>query len=171
MQKTALLRNLENSYVVLIDSLESLPEGLIGKPLAPGKWSIGQHAAHLVLSTRPLNKALRMSKSGLNAAFGMKGERPERSVEAMVAEYGAALAKGLQAPARFVPEEIRDEQKNSLIADLRQELADLVSAIETWEESDLTDCVLPHPALGSLTVREMLFFTIYHTRHHTKTVA
>jgi uncharacterized damage-inducible protein DinB len=29
---------------------------------------------------------------------------------------------------------------------------------------------LPHPALGKLTVREMLFFTIYHNIHHVENV-
>jgi hypothetical protein len=29
---------------------------------------------------------------------------------------------------------------------------------------------LPHPLLGKLTVREMLFFTLYHQRHHVAVV-
>jgi hypothetical protein len=26
--------------------------------------------------------------------------------------------------------------------------------------------VLPHPLLGKLTIREMLYFTVYHGEHH-----
>ena len=37
-----------------------------------------------------------------------------------------------------------------------------------WSEKDLDKYKLPHPLLGKLTVREMLFFTIYHNEHHLK---
>jgi hypothetical protein len=29
---------------------------------------------------------------------------------------------------------------------------------------------LPHPLLGKLTLREMIYFTIYHVQHHHKLV-
>ena len=42
-----------------------------------------------------------------------------------------------------------------------------------WEddnilEKDLDFYVLPHPLIGKLTLREMLFFCIYHVQHHHK---
>ena len=168
MDKTTIHRHLETNYTNLIEWIESLPEGRLEIPLEPGKWSIGQHAAHLVLSTRPLNKALSMGKTELKAAFGMRGERPERSAEAMIADYKAVLSQGLQAPARFTPGEVLEAHKAGLLNDLRQELAHLQATLKTWEESDLSEYVIPHPALGTLTVREMLIFTIFHTEHHTK---
>jgi hypothetical protein len=30
--------------------------------------------------------------------------------------------------------------------------------------------ILPHPLLGKLTLREMLYFTLYHVEHHEKQV-
>jgi hypothetical protein len=36
------------------------------------------------------------------------------------------------------------------------------SALDRWR--------LPHPLLGRLTVREMLFFTLCHNRHHLEGV-
>ena len=30
---------------------------------------------------------------------------------------------------------------------------------------------MPDPALGQLTVREMLYFTLYHNLHHVRNVA
>jgi hypothetical protein len=38
--------------------------------------------------------------------------------------------------------------------------------MHTWSEDDLDNHRLPHPLLGKLTVREMLFFTLYHIQHH-----
>jgi uncharacterized damage-inducible protein DinB len=171
MDKTTILLQLENRYARLIELIESLPEGRLEQAPEPGKWSTGQHAAHLVLSTRPLNKALRMSRAELKAAFGERGARAERDTETMIAVYRTALSQGLQAPARFTPGEITEAHKSGLLGDLRQELADLQDIIETWEESELSEYVIPHPALGPLTVREMLIFTVYHTEHHTRNAA
>ena len=44
-------------------------------------------------------------------------------------------------------------------------------AIGSWREQDLDRYVLPHPLLGKLTLREMLFFTLYHNYHHVRNVA
>ena len=38
-------------------------------------------------------------------------------------------------------------------------------------QADLDRYRLPHPLLGKLTVREMLFFTVYHNYHHVRSVA
>ena len=47
----------------------------------------------------------------------------------------------------------------------------LHGAITRWGERALDRFRLPHPALGQLTVREMLFFTLYHNLHHVLNVA
>jgi hypothetical protein len=47
----------------------------------------------------------------------------------------------------------------------------LARALEHWTEMDLDRCRLPHPLLGKITVREMLFFTLYHYEHHWAIVA
>lgn len=33
---------------------------------------------------------------------------------------------------------------------------------------ELDKYILPHPLLGKLTIREMMYFTIYHVEHHKK---
>jgi hypothetical protein len=47
---------------------------------------------------------------------------------------------------------------------------ELVSLVARWPENALDRRLLPHPLLGRLTVREMLFFTVYHNRHHVDVV-
>lgn len=42
------------------------------------------------------------------------------------------------------------------------------TALEGWSERDLDRIRMPHPILGMLTTREMLFFTLYHNRHHVE---
>lgn len=46
----------------------------------------------------------------------------------------------------------------------------LVEALRKWNEKSLDKLRLPHPLLGKLTVREMTFFTLYHDRHHLRSV-
>jgi len=43
---------------------------------------------------------------------------------------------------------------------------ELVSVAEKWNEDELDQYQLPHPILGKLTIREMLYFTIYHNLRH-----
>jgi uncharacterized damage-inducible protein DinB len=38
--------------------------------------------------------------------------------------------------------------------------------IDAWEEDQLDEAQLPHPIIGKITVREMLFFTIHHNLRH-----
>jgi hypothetical protein len=46
----------------------------------------------------------------------------------------------------------------------------LYEILQKWPENDLDKYRLPHPLLGKLTLREMLFFTLYHNRHHMNNV-
>ena len=44
--------------------------------------------------------------------------------------------------------------------------AQLLKKVENWKESDLDKYVLPHPLLGKISLREMLYFTDFHILHH-----
>jgi len=35
-----------------------------------------------------------------------------------------------------------------------------------WKEPQLDQYIAPHPLLGKITLRELCYFTIYHTKHH-----
>ncbi len=52
---------------------------------------------------------------------------------------------------------------------LREQAAlGLAQGIERWSDAQLDRRCLPHPLLGKLSVREMLFFTLYHNLHHVQ---
>jgi hypothetical protein len=43
----------------------------------------------------------------------------------------------------------------------------LANAIDKkWADSQLDQYIVPHPLLGKITLRELCYFTIYHTYHH-----
>ncbi len=46
----------------------------------------------------------------------------------------------------------------------------LCSKLEKFDEIERDTYILPHPLLGKLTIREMLYFTIYHVAHHKELV-
>ena len=135
----------------------------------PERWSKGQHLDHLILSAKPLNLALRLPRIALRMKFGT-AKAPGETMEDLVARYEATLAAGGKASGRFVPPTVTLEDKPRLLEALRREGERLVEVAETWSEQDLDKYVLPHPLLGDLTVRGMLFFTYHHMGHHLETL-
>lgn len=135
----------------------------------PERWTEGQHLDHLILSAKPLNLALRMPRIALRMRFGT-AKAPGESMEALATRYEAALTAGGRAPSRFVPASVAPEDKPRLLAALRREGERLVEVAGTWSEADLDKYVLPHPLLGDLTIRGMLFFTHHHMGHHLETL-
>ena len=139
------------------------------KPLSPGKWSTAQHVDHLIKTTAPLNQALRMPKITLRTMFG-KCNRPERSFDDLISKYQQKLAEGGQATGRFLPKDNLETDKEKLISELLKEGSQLVEILKKWDEKRMSTFILPHPLLGKMTIREILFFTIYHTNHHKKII-
>jgi hypothetical protein len=70
----------------------------------------------------------------------------------------------------FIPKKVDLPKGQKLKASLNKEVAKLCKAIEKRSEEELDRYILPHPILGKLTLREMLYFTIYHVKHHEKLI-
>ncbi|MBL7817810.1 MAG: DinB family protein [Saprospiraceae bacterium] len=134
-----------------------------------GKWSSGQNLDHLNRAIRPVNLALSLPKPLLRLLFG-KAKRSSRNYDEVVANYQTKLAAGAKASRAFVPPQSYFDERASLLKKFRQNYNKMADLIEKWSEDDLDSLRLPHPILGKLTVREMLFFTIYHAEHHLKSL-
>ncbi len=131
------------------------------------QWSAGQHLQHLVLSTQPINTLL-MGDIEHIKVFGTPDRPTAWSYDELVANYQAHLEKGAKAKGQFVPDELTLYDKEELIDDFILAKEELIEALEEWDDDALDKYCIPHPLLGKLSIREMLFFTIYHTRHHFK---
>ncbi len=46
----------------------------------------------------------------------------------------------------------------------------LCKRMNKYSEEELDKYILPHPLMGKVTLREMLYFTIYHVQHHEKQI-
>jgi len=137
-------------------------------------WSAADTVRHLIKSTVPVTRALKLPRLVLRALFG-QGRGQSTPYLDLVASYRAALAAGGKA-GRFSPSPCRAPAnarawQESLVAECQSAVLALSAAVEPWTESDLDRCRLPHPLLGKLTIREMLFFTLYHYEHHRAIVA
>jgi len=130
-----------------------------------GKWSAGQNLDHLIRAIKPLQLAYSLPKFALNSLFG-KTNRPSRTYDEVITKYKTKLAAGGKASKPFVPPTIKLEKKDELIKKYNEQKQKLISKIEKQSEADLDKYILPHPLLGKVTLREMLYFTIHHNEHH-----
>jgi hypothetical protein len=134
------------------------------------KWTGGQQLEHIVLAVAPVNKAFALPGFMLKMSFG-KANRPSRTYDQLVEKYHAKLAAGGRASKRFIPTPVSLSQRTALLSKLEKLTISLSRRIGGFSEKQLDLLILPHPLLGKLTLREMIYFTIYHAGHHEKQVA
>jgi hypothetical protein len=131
------------------------------------KWSVGQNIEHLIKSLSPVNLALLLPGFVLRFQFGKPNRKP-RTYQELVNRYHEKLQAGGRASARFVPAPVLWADKEKKLTDFAHEMAIMIKRMNSWSEDQLDSFLLPHPLLGKLTLREMLFFSGYHIEHHLK---
>lgn len=130
------------------------------------KWSPAEQAQHLVLSVKPLLLAYSLPKIGLRLLFG-KPNRESRSYEQLLEKYHTKLAAGATASSAYVPKQLKTgTTPQAVIKTFVDTHQKLITKINHWKDVDLDRFILPHPLLGKITVREMLYFTDFHILHH-----
>lgn len=159
---------LQTNYQDLFDWLASYPEEDLNKDKVPGKWTAAQHLDHLIRCTGPLNKGLRLPKPDLEERFGTL-KRPEMNYEELVKKYqGILRAGGGSGPSRYFPDLEAIFSKQDLLAQLKKELSDLKEILAQWNNTDMSTYILPHPAVGDLSIHEIMYHAVYHCEHHLK---
>ncbi|TAF68313.1 MAG: DinB family protein [Cytophagales bacterium] len=169
LSKTDLIRNINKQYTQLLTYVEGFSkEDFLYKP-SPEKWNAAQQAAHLLSSIKPLLLAFSLPTFVLKIMFG-KAQNPSKSESEIIKQYQAKLSEGAKASKEYIPKEVSWEERSDLIANLHNTLEKLQKKINHYSESQLDACLLPHPVLGKITLREMLYFTRYHAEHHQKSI-
>jgi hypothetical protein len=137
------------------------------KQQVDGKWSVAEVMQHLYLSARPVARLM----AGPREVFSQWGqaEMPSRSYETIAAIYQKALTLRRQAPPSMSPRPEDMQVEKTVIIDRFSGIYQaLTEAANGWSDDDLDLLLIPHPLLGYLTVREMLYFTSTHTQHHLR---
>lgn len=132
-------------------------------------WSASDNVDHLIRANKPVIKAMKLPRLALQTMFG-KHTETARSYEAICAFYRDELAKGAVASGNYLPDQKQpdnpEEVKREILGRWVSVSAELVAQAENWNEQDLDVYQLPHPILGNLSMREMLYFTHYHNLRH-----
>lgn len=165
MNKVEIKARLEESYqtftkythVLSKDEYEYAPEG---------KWNAGEQTVHLIKSIKPVAMGLGMPKFLIKWKFG-KANRPSRSYDELVERYKRGLAEnpGI-APKEYAPSQVKHTQAAELDKKLLSYIELINNKLAKWSEDELDQFIAPHPLIGKITFREVLYFTIYHAQHH-----
>jgi hypothetical protein len=144
------------------------PERFFAHP--PEVWSVAENVQHLCLTVAPIAKAVLIPREKLSNRFGLS-DRPSRRYSEIYEQYRGVLQDGLVAPPQYVPtaETLPPDAKTAqdqIIAEWKDVSGRLSDKLEEWSESELDTYQVPHLLFGLMTMREMLFFTLYHNLHH-----
>ena len=164
MKQDEIIMRLGQNHSSFIDLIYSLDDVQFVQS-RQNKWSAIQQLEHIYLSIKPLTQALQLPPFLLGILFG-KARRLSRSYDTIVEKYIDKLANGAKATKKYTPAIVAGSKKDDLVKKLQHALHKLTSLIKKFKEEELDSIVLPHPLLGKLTLREMLYFTAYHVKHH-----
>lgn len=135
-------------------------------------WSPASYLKHLLLSVKPFAKAVSFPPDALKRRFGSP-DRPSLPYAELRERYQARLADGIRAEdyEAILPTTFRmlDDVTNIQVylVDLWNEAHDrMIDGLDAWTEAHLDGVAILHPAIGTISVREMLFFTIFHNTLH-----
>jgi len=133
----------------------------------PIKWSVAQNVKHLTVSANTTKYAFTFPKFFLRL-YVARPNRASRNYDELVAKYKLKLEQGGVAVGRFIPKTVSGKtSKERMIANFSTAMNNLTLAIQKkWNDPQLDQYIAPHPLLGKITLRELCYFTIYHTEHH-----
>jgi hypothetical protein len=163
MDKYALSDRLIGEHRSFVDFLSTLSEEELNRH-ASGKWSPAQQLEHVYRSLRPIGFAMSLPRFIPLLLFG-KSAKGSRSYESLVEDYRITLGKGGKSPYLYTPGKSSfdiDRRKTGLLGLATSMAEKLIKS----SEDELDAIRLPHPLMGKLTVREMLYFAVYHVVHH-----
>ncbi len=168
-----LLAALQSVHREASELFAAVPENEFFHRPAEDVWSPGENAIHLVKSVKAVADGMKLPKLLLRSLFGTGGS--SRTYGEVRESYLEALAGGAVATGRYVPpappgKGAGEKSRSRALAGWQRAGDSLVAVVRKWNEPDLDKYRLPHPVLGKITVREMLFFTHYHDRYHMQIV-
>ena len=171
MKKEEIVTATDKIFSAFTNYCKGIDENLFfDKPTV--KWSIAENVQHLIVSTNTTSIAFILPRF-LVKWIGGKPNRPSKTYEELVNKYKKKLTEGGAASGRFIPKSItinfgKEKLMNNWIKATGKHLAALKNNIT---EEELDNYLVKHPLLGRITLRELCYFTIYHTEHHLKIIS
>ena len=170
LTREALASALSASEAVVADFYGSLtPDELVLR--VESAWTAAEQLAHLNTVVSAVAKGFATPRLILRIRYG-RSRSSRRSDTELRDNYRAILAQGGRAAGPFVParQDLAPAQveahRQGLLARWGRVNGRLQKALEPWDEKDLDMIRMPHPLLGKITAREMIYFAVYHSEHH-----
>jgi hypothetical protein len=135
------------------------------------KWSVAQNVKHLIISADRTRLVFILPKFIVRYYLG-KPNRSSRTYDELVTKYQLKLEQGGRAGGPFVPKPVSEKENKKKIVEIFSGAMNRLSMTidKKWKDSQLDQYIAPHPLLGKITLRELCYFTIYHTQHHLKII-
>ncbi|HEX2684757.1 MAG TPA: DinB family protein [Ferruginibacter sp.] len=170
MTKKEIITASEKIFSQFSATCQSMDDAYLFK--RPGeKWSVAENVQHMIISTNTTTLAYRLPKF-LVKWIGGTPNRASRTYEEVKAKYYKKLSEGGRASGRFVPKPIEIKYgKEKLLDNWDKATAKFIAALSKHRsEQDLDNYLARHPLLGRITLRELCYFTIFHTEHHLNSI-
>jgi len=170
MTKSDIITTTEKTFSSFTSYCNNINENIFfEKPTS--KWSVAENVQHLIISTNTSTLAYSLPKFIVRWVAG-KPNRQSKTYEELVTKYKKKLAEGGAATGRFIPKPIKiNFGKEKLLSNFTKTADKHLSFLKKNTENDLDSYLVRHPLLGRITLRELGYFTIYHTQHHLNIIA
>jgi len=171
MTKAEIINALRLSFSNFTKLCSSIDQNIFfDKPTA--KWSVAENVKHLAIATNTSALAFTLPKF-LVRWVGGKPNRGSSTYEELVIKYKKKLEDGGTASGRFVPKPLPITiTKEKMMDEWENAASKFIVALEqNRTEKDLDNYLVKHPLLGRITLRELCYFTIFHTQHHQNSIA
>lgn len=166
MDKSVIISFLQITHSSFWETASQFPNPIIA---INGKWSVAQNVQHLNIGLSRLNTYLALPKSSIETNFGLSG-RDSKSNETMAKVFRDAFENGVKSTESFLPDANLQTRIEDLTLQGKEFLKSVIENLQNWSEEELESYNCPHPFLGKITAREILYFTIYHVQHHHETI-
>ncbi|MEL7020888.1 MAG: DinB family protein [Bacteroidota bacterium] len=164
--KTEILTELNKAFDTLARTAGTIDSTAFAQPPHPEKWSASGHFEHIVLANAASATALKQPPAFF-AAFGGSLERPPLNYQQLRMAYQERSKQTVLRPSpKYAPKPGISLPLDELLDNWRTVQEKLNTRLKNWDQNSLESAILPHPAVGLMSMKELLLFTIYHTWHH-----
>ena len=166
--KQDIISELENIFNETTAFIEQVDDSIFNKSIDK-KWSIAENIDHLSITQNVTALSFNMPKMLLKQLF-KTNNRISWNYDETVWKYQRTLNSGGKASFAFQPKVSLAKNKKIVLYFWKKSCDSFLNAAKSWNEEDLDIYIIPHPLIGKITMREFLFFSVYHVKHHLQTI-
>ena len=165
MYKEDIIEEVYKSHRSFIKRLRKLNQDQYNYKQTDNKWSAGQGLDHINKVISKISFALSMPKWILKFRYGISN-RASRPYDELRRLYLIRINDGASSPTEFIPKQASYKMQTHDCNKCISLIEKVLIRIDKLSEYDLDMLLLPHPILGEITLREMMYFCKFHVEIH-----